>query len=601
MKRLSDIFASRTPNPVKAALACLTTATLLLSPSFVFAQNQDEAVIAPTTKITAKEVSLAPTATKTGETTLPGNTAVTSGTAAISGETTVGNTDPQASNPEAKEPAATKSNHTIRVAADTGNAESASNNKLPTGPVNLSLEKTLPMSDKPAPMTPSLEKINSSYISVWLVNADGSVQTLASKNETAKFMPATMTKLYTAVLAHDQLINRLDEIVTITEEDLKGTENARIVGFKVGEQVPITDLFYGTIIDSGGDAAQALARLSYGSEEEFVKAMNRQAVTLGLKNSRFSNSTGLTVSGDSTTTEDMAKIMALAASRPLLARMMATADYTTVKTKEHSAGITMESLLFQDIKEVQRLDPQRKVYIQGGRPGWSPEAAFTMTAFTRIGGKLVVIVSAGAESAKIRFEDQDNLFTQVLTTEQEVTIFKPNQLIHTIPLKNGSDKEVKIHAGPEGFTFSLPKILTVDDLGYTYNMPTAFEAPVNEGDNLGSIQVSLNRKIIFEQVCKAEKTYSSRALTGISNALSSFYNSSPFLYSLTFLGLISVALSIIVRFDKKRKQRLREQQKRHEAKFAEDERKKNEEIKWQQFKSQSYSTRTDNYYPGNHR
>lgn len=461
------------------------------------------------------------------------------------------------------------------------------------GPINLPLGTPLKQVQENSALKPDISQLSSSRWTVWLVDENGQVQPLLEKQGNAKFEPATTTKLFTALIAYDKLAGRLKEKVTITKDDLKGMENARVVGFSEGEEVTIEDLFFGDIIDSGGDASQALARLSYGSEAQFVKVMNEQARALGLSNSKFSNSTGLSAEGDSTTTNDMATILTLAATRPQLVRMMATPSYKTTPSKQHPQGILMQSILFQDIEQSKLNNRDHKTYIQGGRPGWSPDGAFTMTSFTRIGKKLLVAVSAGAESAQARFTDHDKLYAELIGKQHDVTIFQPNQLLTKIPLKNGSESDVEVYMNDNTFTASLPAILGASDLEYRYLMPEFFEAPVKKGSSLGHVQVLLNDRVIYDFEAFATKDYSSRAIAGLANGLAGFYHKTPVGFVLVFLILLLGLIAGIIWYNRrvKRRELLAELEAKRAAEEAEKRLKRElEERKWQEYRSKSFTT-----------
>ena len=109
-----------------------------------------------------------------------------------------------------------------------------------------------------------------------------------------KIYPASMTKILTVSLALDKIPD-IHEKVRITQADLDGLfeAGATIAGFYAGELVTYEDLLYGALLPSGADACNALARLTYGSTDGMVMAMNQLVEQLNLKNSHFMNVTGL--------------------------------------------------------------------------------------------------------------------------------------------------------------------------------------------------------------------------------------------------------------------------------------------------------------------
>ena len=108
-----------------------------------------------------------------------------------------------------------------------------------------------------------------------------------------KLYPASTTKLLTALMALKY--GKLDRKVTVSKhavEDLE--EGSSVAGLKVGDVLTLRDLLYGLLMQSGNDAAVAIAEyLGDGSEMDFVKKMNKEAKLIGATNTHFVNSNGL--------------------------------------------------------------------------------------------------------------------------------------------------------------------------------------------------------------------------------------------------------------------------------------------------------------------
>jgi serine-type D-Ala-D-Ala carboxypeptidase (penicillin-binding protein 5/6) len=119
---------------------------------------------------------------------------------------------------------------------------------------------------------------------------------------------ASLTKIMTAVVAREALRNR--DLVRVSR-GVRRVEPLR-EGLRAGERVPAWKLFYGLLLFSGNDDARALAFASEGSERAFVKRMNRKAGQLGLRDTRFSNSSGAVDRGNYSTPRDMAALTRIA-------------------------------------------------------------------------------------------------------------------------------------------------------------------------------------------------------------------------------------------------------------------------------------------------
>ena len=126
-----------------------------------------------------------------------------------------------------------------------------------------------------------------------------------SKNADDRMAPASTAKLLTALVAAENC--RMDSKITVTAKHT-ATEGSMMY-LSVGETLSLEDLLYGILLESGNDAALAVADMVSGNTEDFVKLMNTKAAELGMDSSRFSNPSGLPDENCYTTARDMARLM----------------------------------------------------------------------------------------------------------------------------------------------------------------------------------------------------------------------------------------------------------------------------------------------------
>lgn len=112
---------------------------------------------------------------------------------------------------------------------------------------------------------------------------------LFSKNADKRVLPASTTKVMTALLVLEKL--SLDSYASVSQRAL-GVQPSRL-NLRPGEQYKVRDLLYGLLLNSANDASVVLAEAVAGSEWQFVQMMNRRAAQLGAKNTKFANSNGL--------------------------------------------------------------------------------------------------------------------------------------------------------------------------------------------------------------------------------------------------------------------------------------------------------------------
>ena len=152
---------------------------------------------------------------------------------------------------------------------------------------------------------------------------------LAQRDAYARISPASMTKVLTVLVAAEHVEN-LDDTYTITlaETDYSYSNDCSNAGFDVDEQVTIRDLFYGTILPSGADAAVGLATYVAGSHEAFVDMMNEKLKELGLSDTaHMTNCVGLYDENHYCTVYDMAVILKEAMDNPLCREVMSAHTY----------------------------------------------------------------------------------------------------------------------------------------------------------------------------------------------------------------------------------------------------------------------------------
>lgn len=194
-------------------------------------------------------------------------------------------------------------------------------------------------------------------ISSHAILVDESTDTIVALKGGAKerIIPASMTKVLTVLVAAEQITEKnLDDTFTITLDitDYAYVNDCSSVGFLDGETVTVRDLFYGTILPSGGDAAVGLATYIAGSHEAFVDMMNEKLEELGLaETSHFTNCVGLYDENHYSTVYDMAVIMKAAVNNELCKEFLSARRYTTTPTEQHPEGITVSNWFLRRIED----------------------------------------------------------------------------------------------------------------------------------------------------------------------------------------------------------------------------------------------------------
>lgn len=127
---------------------------------------------------------------------------------------------------------------------------------------------------------------------------------LYEKNSMVRVPVASLTKLMTAALVLEE--NDPNSVVTVSSNAASATGSS--MGIYAGEQITVKNLLYGLLINSGNDAALALAEFNSGSEQEFIAKMNTMADKLGLEDTHYKNADGLDNSGAFSSARDLAAL-----------------------------------------------------------------------------------------------------------------------------------------------------------------------------------------------------------------------------------------------------------------------------------------------------
>ncbi|MBQ3898934.1 MAG: D-alanyl-D-alanine carboxypeptidase, partial [Lachnospiraceae bacterium] len=222
---------------------------------------------------------------------------------------------------------------------------------------------------------------------------------IAQKSGFEKMFPASMTKVMTVLTARQFITDEmLDEKVTLSYNaisyDLKnGCSSA---GFEEGEVVTVRDLFYGTILPSGGEAAYMLAEYTAGTHEDFVKLMNDNCEALGIsETTHFANCVGVYDDNNYSTCNDIAIILAAAMKDEFLSEVLGTRRYTTSVSDFHFEGIPLSNWFLRRIE-----DKDTGGYVCGAKTGFVNESGCCGVSMMKTdSGKTFICVSGNAWSS----------------------------------------------------------------------------------------------------------------------------------------------------------------------------------------------------------
>ena len=234
---------------------------------------------------------------------------------------------------------------------------------------------------------------------------------IAERDANKRMFPASTTKIMTLLVAVENIKDMNDTFtMTLDITDPLYIAEASVAGFLNGEEVNMKDLLYGCILPSGADAAMGLAIKVAGSEEAFVKLMNKKVKELGLENTNFTNVTGLHNEQNYSSAYDMASILKAALQNDICREVLSTYRYTTAKTPQNPDGIPLSSTLFDYMYGT---EPETAT-ILGGKTGYVNQSGYCVASYGKANesGTEYIVVTLNNSSKWPAFHGQIDLYKQ---------------------------------------------------------------------------------------------------------------------------------------------------------------------------------------------
>lgn len=228
-----------------------------------------------------------------------------------------------------------------------------------------------------------------------------------------KLYPASLTKLMTAYVAYKYSPD-LNKQFTVTTESVKMPDPyAKVAGLKDGDKVSVHELLNAALVPSANDAAKALAYAVSGSEDEFVKLMNKEALNLGAVGSHFTNSHGLHDKANYTTLYDLYIIFHELLKNDDFVKIIGQSEYT-LKYKNY-LGNDISKKMNSTNQYLTGLQNVPKGYtIVGGKTGTTDEAGFCMLICTADSN------GTGYVAGILKASDSLNLYAQFSTIFENI-------------------------------------------------------------------------------------------------------------------------------------------------------------------------------------
>jgi D-alanyl-D-alanine carboxypeptidase (penicillin-binding protein 5/6) len=316
-------------------------------------------------------------------------------------------------------------------------------------------------------------------------------QVLAERAADSAADPASLTKLMSAYVVFGAIREKrlkLDQKLPVSRrawEERKGDPSLMFIDTTMTPTVE--DLLHGMIVQSGNDATVALAEGTAGSVEAFAELMNRQAQAFGLKNTHFTNATGMTEPGHRSTARDLAIIAArIVRDFPDFYHYYSIKEWTYNKIRQDNRNLLL------------RRDPT----VDGMKTGYTAAAGYCLIASAQRefpnGKRRLLSVVLGTDSREARANESQKLLNWGFTAFDAVHLFADGKPIVSPEIWKGSTRTASLGA-------SGPVVVTVPR-GEGGKLKTVIErtdplvAPLTKGQRVGTVKVTTSAGTSVAQV-----------------------------------------------------------------------------------------------------
>ena len=300
-------------------------------------------------------------------------------------------------------------------------------------------------------------------------------QVLFEKNADVLMPPASMSKIMTAYLAFEELKSgrlKLEDKILISENAWRKGGSKMFV--QVNDEVAVSDILRGIIVQSGNDAAIALAEHLQGSEEAFAYKMTKRARDLGLKKAKFKNATGWPDKEHKITARELG----------LLAKL------TITNFPDLYPIYAEKSFTFNNIKQGNR---NPLLYDGSGsdglKTGRTRAAGYGLTASVSKAGRRLVMVLNGMKSSGERKREARKLIEWGFREFDNYKIFEKGEIVTDIDVWLGKDK--RLSAFIKEKTILTVRRMDSENVKTTVHYEEPLAAPIKQGQIVGKLKIKV--------------------------------------------------------------------------------------------------------------
>ncbi len=326
----------------------------------------------------------------------------------------------------------------------------------------------------------------------WLLFEPTTQSIVISHRETVPLPPASITKLMTNYVLFSRLQSgdlSMGDKVPISTSAWRA-EGSRMFA-EVGSQLELGELLRSSIVQSGNDAAIALAEFAGGTELAFAQMMNQTARDLGLTQSNFANSSGLPAEDHLMSALDIAKLSkAIIDDFPEFYTWYAEKEYTHNNIRQFNRN----RLLWQDDS------------VDGLKTGYTEAAGYCLVGTALRKGQRWIAVVMGSSSEKQRSKDVLSLLNFGFNNYEIANVIDTEKALANMKIYGGDVDQLELNIQGQGSV--LVSKSQRDQLTTQLDYPEYVQAPIEAGQVLGTVKVLANNQVISEWPLTASQAVS---------------------------------------------------------------------------------------------
>ena len=306
---------------------------------------------------------------------------------------------------------------------------------------------------------------------------------LSAENADEPLEPASLTKMLTSYVVFAEMAQgkfTLSDEVPVSEKAwrMKGSRTF----IEVGTRVPVEVLLKGLIVQSGNDAAVALAEFVAGDEHAFADLMNRYARRLGMSGSHFTNASGLPDPDHYSTARDMARIAAA-----LVRDFPEYYSWNRILEYEYG-GINQPNRLFRHLRDET---------VDGLKTGYTNAAGYCLVASAEREGMRLIAAVMGAESSRARARIAQSLLNYGFRFYETRRVYASDEKVTGVRVWKGDADRIALGLR-QNLYVTVPRG-RYDEVDAKMEITARLFAPIRAGEQHGVLRLALGEELVAER------------------------------------------------------------------------------------------------------